>query len=145
MLNKKGILNLFDAIMANTEVNAVSLPLHQLQRNVVSLRHSSHIENSITHASQGSVDAHTCALGNLTHEHHLALNGREHFHHVSHIAVNLVVHEILLDKRVELFVASKTREVAIVTGIDNLLRALLTIPIHYHIVTNLHQPSRKLA
>ena len=98
MLNKKGILNLFDAIMANTEVNTVSLPLHQLQRHVVSLRHSSHIENSITHASQGSVDAHTCALGNLferqllivAHEHHLALNGREHFHHVAHVAINLV-------------------------------------------------------
>lgn len=67
------------------------------QLHIVLLGHATHVLQGIVHASQGRIDAHARALGNLlegeslieAHEHHLALCLRQVAHQAAHVAADL--------------------------------------------------------
>lgn len=94
----------------------------QSEDDVVLLSHAAHIQDSVTHAAQCRVDAHTGGVGNfleahvlvVSHDEHLALAIGQCLDQPPHVVVNLSGDDIFLDCAVGQLLAVKDIHLVIV-------------------------------
>ena len=113
------------------------------QRYAVFFSQSTHIEYSITHASQSSINAYMGGVGYLfkahilvvTHKQHLSLRFGQSIYKVSDIAMYLASHHEVFDSVFAKLLAIKNVEIAVITRLK-IFSLLLTEIIYNKVVGN---------